>query len=155
MNGGNANSETMIIKAALGNTASPCVTTAGTVALGSIAGSLTFNIAGSANNCATVFSGAALPTPAPGKVKMTWTTPAGGNPTKWTQLPGFVVKGAANGANIVVKGAKVMGSFTPFGLPKATLSDANWPGVAGAVATGCSTAGGLANLTLTTSTGKW
>lgn len=155
MNGGTSSTEKMIVKAGLGNTGSPCIGTAGFVALGSIAGTLTFNIPGSANNCATIFSGVTLPAPAPGKFKMTWTSPAGGNPTLWTQLPAFKVTGAANMADIVIKKAKVTGSFTPFAAPKATLSDANWPGLAGAVATGCASAGGLATLTLSTSTGKW
>ena len=154
MNGGTANTETMIVKASLGNTGSPCVTSAGTIALGSITGTLTFNIAGSANNCATVFSGTALPAPTPGKFKLTWTVPAGGNPTKWTQAPPFVVTGAVTNSKIVVKNAKVTGSYA-FPAPKASLSDANWPGASGAVATGCASSTGLSTLTLATSTGKW
>jgi hypothetical protein len=153
-NGGGASTEVMIVKAALGNTASPCVGTTGIAALGSIAGKLTFSIAGSANNCATIFSGVALPAPV-GKFKMTWTTPAGSNPTKWTQPSAFSVTGSAALSSITVKNGTVAGSFTPFANPKATLSDANWPGATGAVATGCASTGGLANLTLSTSTGKW
>jgi hypothetical protein len=155
MNGGTANTEKIVVKALLGNTASPCVGTAGFVALGSIAGTLTFSIPGSANNCATIFSGVTLPAPAlPGKFKMTWTSPAG-NPTKWTQPSYFKVTGAANMSDIVVKKGTLAGSFTPFANPKASLSAANWPGASGAVATGCAASGGLANLTLGTSAGKW
>src|ERR1700722_593212 len=152
MNGGTASTETMVIKAALGNSASPCITTSGTIALGTISGTLKFNIAGSANNCATIFSGAALPAPTPGSLKMIWTTPGGGNPTLWTQTPNFNIKGAASMANIVIKNAKVTGSFTPFGAPKATLSDSNWTA---AVPAGCASSTGLSSLTLFPSSGKW
>jgi hypothetical protein len=145
-NGGTANTETMIVKASLGNTGSPCVTSAGTIALGSIAGTLKFNIAGSANNCATIFSGTALPAPTPGKFKLTWTTPAGGNPTNWTQAPPLVVKGAITNSKIAITGGKATGSY-PDPAPKATLSDA--------VATGCASSTGLSSLTLSTSSGKW
>lgn len=156
MNGGTANTEELVVQAALGNSASPCITTAGIVVLGTIAGTLTFNIPGTANNCATIFSGIALPGPtAASKFKMTWTTPAGSTPTKWTQPSAFSVTGAANSSGIAIKHGMVTGSFAPLPGPKATLSDANWPGVAGAVATGCAATGGLASLTLSTSTGKW
>lgn len=155
MNGGTANSETMVVKAALGNTASPCVTSAGTIALGSIAGKMTFGIAGSANNCATIFSGSLLPAPSPGKFKLTWTAPAGANPTKWTQPSPFQVTGAATFAHINVTHGSVAGSFSPLGVPKVQLSATNWPGATGAVATGCASTGGLASLTLGTSKGKW
>jgi hypothetical protein len=155
MNGGTANTEVFTVKAALGNTASPCVGTAGFVAIGSIAGKLKFSIPGSANNCATIFSGVTLPAPTGGRFKMIWTTPAGGNPTKWTNAPTFLVTGAASLADIVVKRGAVAGSFTPFGAPKATLSDANWPGASGAVSTGCASSTGLGSLTLSTSSGKW
>jgi hypothetical protein len=156
MNGGTANTEELVVQAALGNTASPCVATTGIAVLGTIAGTLTFNIAGTANNCATIFSGIALPAPTPAsKFKMTWTTPAGSAPTKWAQPTTFSVTGAANSSGIAIKHGTVAGSFSPLAGPKATLSDANWPGLAGAVATGCASAGGLASLTLSTSTGKW
>jgi hypothetical protein len=155
MNGGTATTETMVVTASLGNTASPCVTTSGTIALGTITGQMTFNISGGANNCATIFSGIPLPAPSPGKFKMTWTTPTGGNPTKWIQPGPFSVKGAATLAQIKITGGTVTGSFTPFGAPKAVLSDTNWPGASGAVATGCSSSAGLASLTLGTSKGKW
>ncbi len=152
MNGGTASTEIFTVKAVLGNTGSPCVTTAGFVALGTIAGKLKLSIPGSANNCATIFSGVTLPAPTGGKFKMAWTSPAGGNPTKWTNAPPFSVTGAVTQADIVVKSGTVAGSFTPFANPKATLSDANWPG---AVAAGCASLGGLGSLTLSTSSGKW
>ncbi len=155
MNGGTASTEIFTVQATLGNTASPCVTTPGFPALGTIVGKLKFSIPGSANNCATIFSGVTLPAPTGGKFKMTWTTPAGGNPTKWTNAPAFSVTGAATLADIVVKRGTVAGSFTPFGAPKATLSDANWPGASGAVSTGCTSSTGLGSLTLSTSSGKW
>lgn len=154
-NGGTSSNETFTVKAGLGNSASPCITTAGFVALGAITGSLKFHIVGSANNCATIFSGIALPAPTAGSLKMTWSSPSGGNPTNWTMSPAFKVTGALSEANIVVKKAKVTGSFTPFANPKASLSDANWPGSSGAVATGCASATGLSSLTLSTSIGKW
>jgi hypothetical protein len=154
MNGGTASTETFTVQAALGNSASPCITNAGFVALGSIVGKLTFSIPNSANNCATIFSGVTLPAPA-GKFKMTWTSPAGSNPTKWTQPSAFKVTGAANLSDIAVKRGAVAQSFAPLPNPKATLSDANWPGAGGAVATGCASLGGLASLTLSTSTGTW
>jgi hypothetical protein len=154
-NGGAASSEVFKIKATLGNTASACVTTAGFVALGKIKGVIKYTDPGTANNCATMFSGAALPSPVlPSKLKMKWTSPVGA-PTKWTQLPHFVITGAANNSDITITGGAVAGSFTPFAGPTATLSDSTWPGVAGAVATGCASAGGLAALTLGTSSGSW
>jgi hypothetical protein len=155
MTGGTANTEIFTVKATLGNTASPCITTAGSVALGTIAGKLKFSIPGSANNCATIFSGVTLPGPTGGRFKITWTSPTGGNPTKWTNAPHFKVTGAASLADIVVKAGTVGGSFTPFGAPKATLSDATWPGAGGAVSTGCASSTGLGSLTLSTSSGKW
>ncbi len=156
MNGGTSSTEVFTVQATLGNSASFCVAPSVTVpVLGTIVGKLKFSIPGTANNCATIFSGAALPAPTGGKFKMTWTTPAGYNPTKWTNAPTFKVTGAANSSSIAIKRGTVGGSFAPLAGPKATLSDANWPGLAGAVATGCATAGGLASLTLSTSTGKW
>jgi hypothetical protein len=152
-NGGTSSTETMIIKSDLGNTASPCVTSAGTVALGTITGKLTFTIAGNANNCATIFSGTALPSPAStDKLKMTWSTPSGSNPTKWTQPSAFKVTGSAGSSDIVIKLGTVSGSYTPFANPKATLSDSGWPGT---VASSCASTTGLSSLTLATSSGKW
>ncbi len=155
MNGGTANSETMTVKAALGNTASPCVTSAGVIALGSIHGKMTFSIPGSANNCAAIFSGSLLPAASPGKFKLTWTAPAGANPTKWTQPSAFQVTGAASFAHINVTHGSVTGSFNALAVPKVQLSATNWPGATGAVATGCASSTGLATLTLGTSKGKW
>jgi hypothetical protein len=157
LNGGTSSTEVFTVQATLGNSASFCVAPSVTVpVLGTIVGKLKFSIPGNANNCATIFSGVTLPAPAAGsKFKMTWTTPAGSNPTKWTQPTAFKVTGAANSSGIAIKHGTVAGSFTPFAAPKATLSDATWPGLAGAVATGCASAGGLASLTLSTSSGKW
>jgi len=155
MNGGTANAETMTVKAVLGNTASPCVTSAGTIALGSIVGSLKFTIAGSTNNCATIFSGSALPAPAPAsKFKLTWSAPAGSNPTNWTQPSSFKVVGAVTLAHIVITKGAATGSYAS-ATPKASLSNSNWPGASGAVATGCASTTGLSSLTLGTSAGKW
>lgn len=154
MNGGTASTETMIVKAGLGNTASPCHVNTGIVALGEIVGKITFHISGSANNCATIFSGSVLPAPT-GKFKLVWTTPGGANPTKWTQPSAFKVTGAAGLSYINITHGTVTGSFSPLAVPKAQLSDANWPGATGAVATGCASTGGLASLTLSTSKGKW
>ena len=153
-NGGTANTETFVVNALLGNTGSPCIANTGIVVLGSIKGKLTFSIAGSANNCATIFSGVTLPAPT-GKFKMAWTTPAGSNPTKWTQPSAFKVTGAATLADITVKKGTVAQSFAPLANPTATFSDANWPGATGAVATGCASSTGLASLTRGTSTGTW
>ncbi len=154
MNGGTASTETMTVKAALGNTASPCHANTGIVVLGAIAGKITFHIPGSANNCATIFSGSVLPAPS-GSFKMVWSTPAGANPTKWTQPSAFKVTGAASLSYINLTHGTVTGSFSPLAVPKAQLSDANWPGASGAVSTGCAATGGLGSLTLSTSKGKW
>jgi hypothetical protein len=62
-NGKTANTETLVVKALLGNTESSCIANTGIVAFGSIKGKLTFSIPGSANNCATIFSGVTLPAP--------------------------------------------------------------------------------------------
>jgi len=152
INGGTATTEVMVVKAALGNTGNLCSGSTGIAALGNITGKLTFNIAG-ANNCATIFSGAALAAPAAGsKFKMTWSVPAGANPTRWKMPGAFVVTGALNESKITVRGGAVAGSFTPFAAPKANLSDANWPA---AIPAGCASPGGLASLTLNTSKGRW
>jgi hypothetical protein len=153
MLGGTANVEKIVVKASLGNTASPCVTNTGVIALGSILGTITLSIAGHANDCATIFSGTAI-TPAVAKFKMTWTSPAGANPTLWTQAPSFKFKGAPSLAKINVTLGHVSGSFSP-SPGTASLSDTNWPGASGAVATGCTASSGLGSLTLSTSKGKW
>ncbi|HXQ43713.1 MAG TPA: hypothetical protein VN816_03665 [Acidimicrobiales bacterium] len=151
-NGGTANVEKIKVAAKLGSTTSPCLTFAGTPEIGAIVGKLIINDAGTANNCATIFSGAALPAPvAPSKFKLHWLAPAG-TPTTW-QPPGpFVVVGAAAMNNITINGATVTGSFSPYAAPTATLSDANW---AAAVPAGCASAAGLRVLTLSTSSGTW
>jgi len=157
-NGGTANNEKMVIAATLGNTGSLCVPSSGVVLLGKITGKLKFHIPGSANKCATIFSGAALPTPVgASKFKLTWNPPAGSTPTHWTQPVGspFVVTGALAMNDIAITGGSVAGSFAPYANPTATLSDTTWPGLAGAVATGCASAAGLGGLTLSTSTGTW
>jgi hypothetical protein len=119
MNGGTANTEKIIVQATLGNTASPCVTTPGFPALGAIVGTLTFSITGSANNCATIFSGVTLPAPAAAsKFKMTWTTPEGSNPTNWTQPTPFKVTGAANSSGITIKHGTVAGVLYADGTPQ-------------------------------------
>ncbi len=155
-NGGNANVEKIKVVARLGNTASPCLTNSGTIEIGRIVGKLIVNNPGTANNCATIFSGVALPAPIapPSKFKMTWLTPAG-TPTTWKPPGPFVVVGSAGLNNITINGGAVTGSFSPIPGPTATLSDANWPGLAGAVATGCASPGGLRSLTLGTSSGTW
>jgi hypothetical protein len=156
-NGGTSNHEEIRVKAILGSTSSPCVTTGGFVAIGAIAGQVKFHIPGTANNCSTIFSGLALPTPtnttaAPPIFKIKWTTPSGSAPTKWKQPANFVVTGAAASTSITINGGTASDSFTPIAAPTATLSDSTWPA---AVAAGCSSAGGLGSLTLSTSTGTW
>ncbi len=151
-NGGIANVEHIKIAAKLGSTVNPCQTGFGTPQTGAIVGKLIINNAGTANNCATIFSGAPLPAPvAPSKIKLHWIAPAG-TPTTW-QPPGpFVVVGAAAMNDITINGATVTGSFSPFALPTATLSDAGWPAT---VAAGCGSVAGLRLLTLGTSSGTW
>jgi hypothetical protein len=154
MNGGIANKEKIVVKATLGNTTSPCVTNAGFVAIGAIAGKIKVKDPGTANNCATIFGGSALP-PAvlASAFKLVWTSPPGA-PTNWTQPSFFSVVGSVTGSNIAISAGSIAGSFTP-GTPSATLSDANWPGATGAVATGCASSTGLSALTLSTSSGAW
>jgi len=153
LNGGTASSETMSIQATLGNSASPCIGTTGIAASGVITGALRFNIAGSANDCATIFSGASLPAPAAGsQLKMQWTTPPGSANTPWKQPSNFSVKGAIGMNKITIKNGTVTGSFTPFANPKAVLSDAGWPAT---IATACASSTGLTSLSLGLSSGKW
>jgi len=156
LNGGSANIEKIKVAARLGNTASPCLTGFGTPQIGRIVGKLLVNDPGTANNCATIFGGVPLPAPMapPSKFKLHWTTPAG-SPTTWMPPGPFVVTGSAGLNDITINGAAVTGSFSPFVGPTATLSDANWPGAGGAVATGCASTGGLHVLTLGTSSGSW
>lgn len=143
----------MAIQATLGNSASPCIGSTGIAADGVITGALRFNIAGAANNCATIFSGATLPAPVAGsQLKMQWTTPPGSASTNWKQPSNFSVKGAVAMNKITIKNATVHGSFTPFANPKAVLSDIGWPTT---IATGCASSTGLTSLSLGTSAGKW
>lgn len=151
-NGGTATGEKMVVSATLGNSASPCITTSGIAVAGAITGNLGFSFAG-ANNCATIFSGSALPAPVTGsKFKMTWTTPSGSTPTNWKQPSNFNFNGALAMNKITIKNGTVTGSFAPFANPKAVLSDVGWPTT---IAAGCSSSTGLSSLTLGTSTGKW
>lgn len=124
--------------------------------MGSIAGTLAFNIAGSANDCATIFSGRAFPAPTHGKITMNWSSPSGSNPTKWTQTPNFKVTGGSSMGYIDIEKAKVTGSFTPFASPWATLSGMSWGGSRGAATIGCASSTGLYSLTLgTPPAGRW
>ncbi len=156
LNGGTANIEKIKVVARLGSTTSPCLTGFGSPQIGRIVGKLLVSDPGTANNCATIFSGVALPAPIapPSKFILHWTTPAG-TPTTWKPPGPFGVTGSAGLNNIVINGGTVTGSFSPFAGPTATLSDASWPGVGGAVATGCASTGGLHLLTLGTSSGSW
>jgi len=154
MNGGSANKEKIVVKATLGNTASACVTTAGFVALGAIVGKIKIVDPGTANNCATIFSGVALPASQPAsQFEMTWSSPPGA-PTHWTQPSAFTIIGSATSTNIAFTNGSLAGSFVP-ATPSATLSDSNWPGASGTVATGCASSTGLSSLTLSTSSGAW
>jgi hypothetical protein len=149
-NGGSATTETMTVNASLGNSASPCVTTAGITVAGAIKGKLIFNGSG-ANKCSKVFNGLSRVPTSISKFKMTWTTPPGA-PTPWKQPPAFSVVGAPGMTSLTVTGGKVTGSFAPYGTPNATLSDSGW---AGAVPLGCGSSAGLGSLTLGTSAGTW
>lgn len=152
-NGGTAPKERMLVKASLGTTANPCVTSAGTPQLGAIAGALKFVMVG-ANNCANVFSGVALPAPAPAsKFKMKWTSPAGA-PTVWRQPAPFAVTGALARTNMTITGGSIpiTSSFNTYPTPNATLSDAGWPAT---ITAGCSSTTGLSRLTVGTSIGTW
>ena len=155
MNGGTASTETMKVKAALGNTGSPVPRQHRHRGAGVDRREDDFQHPGQRKQRATIFSGSLLPAPSPGNFKMTWTTPAGANPTKWTQPSPFKVTGAASFSYINITHGTVTGSFSPLAVPKAQLSAANWPGSTGAVATGCASVTGLASLTLGTSKGKW
>lgn len=147
---GTATTEKMVVKALLGNSASPCVTTAGIAVTGSILGKMTFTGV-KANRCSKVFNGLSRVPLSTSKFKMTWTTPPGA-PTVW-KLPGtFSVVGALGMTSMTITGGTVTGSFSPYPTPNATLSDSNWPT---AIPTGCTSTTGLSSLTLSTSTGTW
>jgi hypothetical protein len=157
--GGHALSEVFTVKATLGNTANPCVTTAGTVELGTIKGTLTFVVPapGGANNCTTIFGGGPrVPVPA-SKFNLTWVAP--GAPSVWKKVPLFSVVGTLGApSTLAVTGGKVIGSFAspPPPPPSASLSGplAAWAGAA--ITTACGTAAGLASLPLSApSTGTW
>src|ERR1700722_1363616 len=150
LNSGTATSETMVVKATLGNSASPCVTTSGIAVNGAIKGTMTFTGA-KANRCSKVFNGLSRVPTSTAKFKLTWTTPPGA-PTVWKQPPDFSVVGAVGMSSLTVTGGKVTGSFSPYATPNAALSDANWPA---AVPTGCASTAGLSTLTLGTSNGTW
>jgi hypothetical protein len=157
--GGTALSEVVTVKATLGNTGAPCVTTAGTVELGTIKGKLKFVVPapGGANNCAFIFGGGPLvPIPA-SKFKLTWLAP--GAPSVWKQPPPFSVVGTLGApSTLAITGGKVTGSFAspPPPPPSASLSGplAAWAGAA--ITATCGTAAGLAALPLSApSTGTW
>lgn len=147
---GTATTETMIVDASLGNSASPCVTTAGIAVSGAISGKMTFTGA-KANRCSKVFNGLSRVPISASKFKLTWTTPPGA-PTVWKQPPAFSVVGAPGLTSLTVTGGKVTGSFSPYATPNAALSDSTWPAV---IPAGCTSTTGLASLTLGTSTGTW
>ena len=155
MNGGISHHEGFVISGTLGNTASLCSSSTAVPGtdIGTIQGNLHYMGVG-ANNCATVFSGAALPAPVNSKIIIKWTTPVG-VPTRWKEPlsgPAFSMVGAANSSSITITGGTVKKSFGPFPAATATLSDAGWPA---AVAAGSASAGGLGSLTLSTSAGTW
>ncbi len=121
-NGGTATTETMVVNAALGNTASVCLTNAGFVATGAIKGKLIFTGAKS-NRCSKVFNGLSRVPTSTSKFKLTWATPPGA-PTPWKQPSAFSVVGAPGMTSLTVTGGTVTGSFAPYATPNATLSDA-------------------------------
>jgi hypothetical protein len=156
--GGTALSEVFTVKAALGNTANPCITTTGIVELGTINGKLKFHVPapGGANNCTTVFGGGSrVPVPA-SKLKLTWST---GAPSVWKKLPLFSVVGTlGTPSTLAISGGKVTGSFAspPPPPPTASLSGpaSSWAGAA--ITAACGTSAGLASLPLSApSTGTW
>ncbi len=147
---GTATTEKMIVKGTLGNSASPCVTTAGIAVTGSISGNMTFTGA-KANRCSKVFNGLSRVPISTSKFKLTWTVPPGA-PTVWKQPPAFSVVGAVAMTSLTITGGKVTGSFSPYATPNTTLSDSAW---AGAVPLGCGSTAGLSSLTLGTSSGTW
>ncbi len=153
-NGGSATVEKMVVSATLGSTASPCIPSVASVGpvIGAITGGLGFSMTG-ANNCATIFSGSALPAPVTGsKFKMTWTTPSGATATTWKQPSNFSFVGAAAMSKITITNGTVAGSFAPFANPNAVLKDVGWPTT---IASACASTSGLSSLTLGMSKGKW
>jgi hypothetical protein len=149
-NGGTATTEKMVVKATLGNSASPCVTTAGIAVTGAIKGTLTFTGAKS-NRCSKIFNGASHVPTATSKFKLTWTTPPGA-PTVWKQPSAFSVIGAPSMTSLSVTGGAVTGSFSPYASPNAMLADSTW---GTSVPLGCASSAGISNLTLGTSAGTW
>ena len=150
LSAGTATSETMTVRAGLGNSASPCITTAGFVVDGKIKGTLTFTGA-KANRCSKVFNGASRVPTSTSLFKLKWITPPGA-PTPWKQPAAFSVVGAPSMTSLTVTGGTVTGSFSPYATPNATLSDANW---GTAVPLGCGSSSGLTSVTLGTSSGTW
>jgi hypothetical protein len=147
---GTATTEKMIVTATLGNSASPCVTTAGIAVAGSILGKMTFTGA-KANRCSKVFNGLSRVPISTSKFKLTWVTPPGA-PTVWKQPLAFSVVGAPGMTSLTVSGGTVTGSFSPYATPTATLSDSNWASV---IPLGCTSTAGVSSLTLGTSSGTW
>jgi hypothetical protein len=149
---GTSTTETMVVGASLGNSASPCVTTAGIAVAGAIKGTLTFNGA-KANRCSKVFSGLSRVPTSSSKFKLSWVTPPGA-PTVWKQLPAFSVVGAVGMNSLTVTGGKITptSSFYPYATPNATLSDSNW---AATIPVACASTAGVSSLTLGTSAGTW
>jgi hypothetical protein len=150
INSGTATTEKMVVKATLGNSASPCVTTAGIAVAGAIKGTLTFTGAKS-NRCSKIFNGASHVPTATSKFKLTWITPPGA-PTVWKQPSSFSVVGAPSMTSLNVTGGTVTGSFSPYATPNATLSDSSW---GTSVPLGCASSSGISSLPLGTSAGTW
>jgi len=158
-NGGVSTHEVVTLKAGFAGsstgTTGGCLTSMtpppGNVVGGAIAGKMKFVGAGS-NNCSTLFPSTLAPSIAAFKIK--WLVPHGA-PTLWTSPTSVAFSTAA----ITISGGAVAGSFAPYATPTATLADPSWPGLAGAIATGCATSAGLSGLTITSpsvnSTGTW
>jgi hypothetical protein len=152
MNGGTATTETIVVKATLGNTGNLCAASTGIAVVGAISGILAYNIAG-ANNCATLFSGIAItPLAAASKLTMTWSVPAGSAATKWMQPGNFKLKGPVAMNKLNLTGGGLAGSFHTYPTPASVFTDAGWPAT---ILAGCASAGGLGSLTLSGSKGAW
>ena len=117
INGGTATTEKMVVRASLGNSASPCVTTSGIAVTGKIKGTLIFSGSG-ANKCSKVFNGLSRVPTSTSIFKLKWLVPPG-SPTLWTQPPAFSVVGAPSMTSLTVTGGKVTGSFSPYATPNA------------------------------------